>query len=102
MMPNMLVKVYLLLVAAKFVGRGVSPHKNYFSVSTAAVALSDEILRLLSFSQPQPCLCYYIVVIVIADAAGSVLLSSGTCSQPLSLGGVTSRCVIGVDGDFGA
>jgi len=55
MMTNMLAKMFLLLVVAKFVGNSVSPHRKRFSLSTAAVALADKILHPLSFFKPQSC-----------------------------------------------
>jgi len=50
MMTMMMILLALVLsVASIFVGSGVSPHRKCFSLSTAAMALSDEIIRPLYF-----------------------------------------------------
>jgi len=75
MITNMFAKVFLLLVAA--------------------MLLADKILRPLYFISHNPVLDIVSLSLLLFMLPVTPPLSSGTYSQPLSLGGVTSRCVIG-------
>ena len=69
---------YLLVAALR------SPHRKRLSHSTAAVVLEDELLWPLSFSRPQPCPYWCIVLIVIFIVIG---IPCCYLALPLSLGG---------------
>ena len=82
MMMMIILLALVLSVASIIVGSGVSPHRKRFSLSTAAMALADEILRLLCFSWPK------------LVAALLLFSFSSSYSLPLSFGALASEVAI--------